>query len=72
MYAYGLKPKVWLMVVPDPWAELQVDPARGPQAQGLGRLGNTSLCVASPKQTNIHSSDASYHGEQGYNNCQRP
>ena len=30
-------------------------------------IGNTSLCVASPEQANSHSSDASYHGEQGYN-----
>ena len=66
--AYGLKPEVWGRVVPDPRAELQVDPARGPQAQGLGRpIGNTSLCVASPEQVNSHSSDVSYHGEQGYN-----
>ncbi len=35
--AYGLKPEVWGRVGPDPWAELQVDPARGPQALGLGR-----------------------------------
>ncbi len=34
--AYGLKPEVCGRVVPDPGAELQVDPARGPQAQGLG------------------------------------
>ncbi len=30
-------------------------------------IGNTSLRVASPEQANSHSSDASYHGEQGYN-----
>ncbi len=30
-HAYGLKPEVWGRVVPDPRAELQVDPARGPQ-----------------------------------------
>ncbi len=30
-------------------------------------IGNTSLCVASPEQANSHSSDTSYHGEQGYN-----
>ena len=24
---YGLKPEVWGRVGPDPWAELQVDPA---------------------------------------------
>ena len=30
---------------------------------GLGRPGNTSLCVASPD----YSSEASYYGEQGYN-----
>ncbi len=80
---YGLKPEVWGRVVPDPRAELQVDPARGPQAQwSVGRplknvfskwdIGNTSLCVASPKQANSHSSDASYHGEQGYNRKQNP
>ncbi len=34
---YGLKPEVWGRVVPDPRAQLQVNPARGPQAQGLGR-----------------------------------
>ncbi len=33
----GLKPSVCVRVVPDPRAELQVDPARGPQ--GLGRPG---------------------------------
>ena len=33
-------------------------------------IGNTSLCVASPEQANSHSSDASYHGEQGYNSQQ--
>ena len=73
--AYGIKPEVWGRVGPDPRAELQVDPARGPQAQGLGRpgvfserdIGNTSLCVALPEQANSHSSDASYHGEQGNN-----
>ena len=27
---YGLKPEVWGRVGPDPRAELQVDPARGP------------------------------------------
>ncbi len=67
---YGLKPEVWGWGVPDPRAELQVDPARGPQAQGLGRpgvfserdIGNTSLCVALPEEANRHSSDASYHG----------
>ncbi len=64
---YGLKPEFWGRVVPDPWAELQVDPARGPQVQGLDRLGSTSLCVASPEHANSHSPDASYHGEQGYN-----
>ena len=26
---YGLKPEVWGRVVPDPWVELQVDPAQG-------------------------------------------
>ncbi len=30
---YGLKPEVWGRVVPDPRAELQVDPDRWPQAQ---------------------------------------
>ncbi len=30
-------------------------------------IGNTSFCVVSPKQANSHSSDASYHGEQEYN-----
>ena len=56
----GIKPLVWGRVGPDPWAELQVDRARGPQAQGLGRpgvfskgfIGNTSLCVASPEHFN--------------------
>ena len=66
-YAYGLKPKVWGRAGPDPRAELQVDPAPGRQAEGLGRPGNTSLCVASPEQANSHSSDMKYHGEQGYN-----
>ncbi len=61
-FPYGLKPEVCGRVVPDPRAELQVDQARGPP-----RAGNTSLCVASPEQVNSHSSDASYHGEQGYN-----
>ncbi len=73
---YGIKPLVWGRVGPDPRAELQVDPARGPQAQGLGRperdIGNTSLCVALPEQANSYSSDASYHGEQGYNNLLCP
>ncbi len=64
---YGFKPEVWGRVGPDPRAELQVDPAREPQSQGLGRPGNTSLYVALPEQANSHSSDASYHGEQGYN-----
>ncbi len=32
---------------------------------------NASLFVASPDQVNSHSSDASYHGEQGYNLLQR-
>ena len=41
--AYELKPKVWGRVGPDPQAELQVDPARGPQAQGLGRPLSTFL-----------------------------
>ncbi len=36
-WVYGLKPEVWVRVGPDPQAELQVDPAQGPQAQGLGR-----------------------------------
>ncbi len=40
-YVYGIKPEVWGRVGPDPRAELQVDPARGPQAQGLGRPGST-------------------------------
>ncbi len=61
---YGLKPEVWGRVGPDPRAELQVGAGRGPQAQGLGR---PSLCVALPEQANSHLSDASYHGEQGYN-----
>ncbi len=68
-FHYGIKPEVWGKVGPDPRAELQVDPARGPQAQGLGRLvfserdiGNISLCVALPEQVNSHLSDASYHG----------
>ena len=70
---YGLKPEVWGRVGPDPRAELQVDPALGPAALGLGRpgpfprKGNTSLCVAPPEHMNSHSFDASYHGEQGYN-----
>ena len=62
--AHGLKPEVWGRVVPDPWVELQIDSARGPEGQGLGQ---PSLCVASPEQANSHSSDASYHGKQGYN-----
>ena len=33
-------------------------------------IGNTSLRVASPEQANSHSSDASDHGEQGYNEPQ--
>ncbi len=33
--AYGLKPEVWGRVVPDPRAELQVDPAQEVQTQGL-------------------------------------
>ena len=37
LFIYGLKPKVWGRVGPDPRAELQVDSVRGPQAQGLGR-----------------------------------
>ncbi len=32
-----MEPEVMGRVGPDPQAELQVDPARGPQAQGLGR-----------------------------------
>ncbi len=28
-FVYGLKSEVWFRVVPDPWAELQVDPAQG-------------------------------------------
>ncbi len=38
-WAYGIKPEVWGRVVPDPRAELQVAPARGPLAHGLGRPG---------------------------------
>ena len=30
-------------------------------------MGNTSLCVALPEQSNSHSCGALYHGEQGYN-----
>ncbi len=37
---YGLKPEVCVRVVPDSRAELQVDPARGPQAAGP-RAGST-------------------------------
>ncbi len=33
----------------------------------MSNVANSSLCVASPEQMNSHSSDASYHGEQGYN-----
>ena len=40
---YGLKPEVWGRVVPDPQAELQVDPAQGPQAKGLGRPENSTV-----------------------------
>ncbi len=58
---YGLKPEVWGRVGPDPRAELQVDPARHSTKHP------TSLRVASPEQANSQSSDASYHGEQGYN-----
>ncbi len=39
VFVYGIKPEVWGRVGPDPRAELQVDPARGPQAEGLGRPG---------------------------------
>ncbi len=80
---YGLKPKVLGRVGPDPQAELQVDPARGTGDffdQAIWFLlvfskwdiGNTSLCVALPKQANSHSSGVIYHGEQGYNNWQGP
>ncbi len=33
-FVYGLKPEVWGRVGPDPRAELQVDPARGPVRPG--------------------------------------
>ncbi len=59
---YGLKREVWGRVGPDPQAELQVNPAALEST-----IGNTSLCVALPEQANSHSSDASYHGKQGYN-----
>ncbi len=55
---YGLKPEVWGRVVRDPRVDLVFS---------KWDIGNTSLCVASPEQANSHSSDASYHGEQGYN-----
>ncbi len=54
--AYGLEPEIWGRIEPDPQAV----------ALGLGQPG-TSLFVASPEQTNSHSSGASYLGEQGYN-----
>ena len=47
----GLKPSVCVRVGPDPWAELQVDPALGPAALGLGRPGAlpTGLVQPCPK-----------------------
>ncbi len=53
-FVYGLKPSVWGRVV---------------QTHGQSSR-STSLCVASPEQANSHSSDASYHGKQGYNHIQ--
>ncbi len=65
---------------PSPGAAGVADRDRPPVRAGMrsrlvfskGFIGNSSLCVASPEQANSHSSDASYHGEQGYNTGQCP
>ena len=77
--AYGLKPEVGGRVVPHPRLELQVDPARAPQAQGLdqpGALPKGLLPKGTDRKTMVlikwlkcilKQPNAKYHGEQGYN-----
>ncbi len=69
-YVYGLKPEVWGRVGPDPWTELQVNPGQPGVLSWYAndnQISGVNVCVALPEQANSHSSDASYHGEQGYN-----
>ena len=46
LFVYGLKREVWGRVGPDPWAELQVDQARGPRTWSLpGAQEKSGTCL---------------------------